>query len=147
MHRLRNAILVPQPKGVNPPFRRRRYGKPLHVAETHGRYWILTGPEGRRWTFWELRSTADPAGRSQLLRLPEPSWALAEVASLQGAISSCILDVTTHTVYETSDAYGERIQHHGQEQQRRLSLRLWRTYPTKPYASEQLPLLAGVSVR
>lgn len=158
MHQFCGPILVPQPAGVNSPaVRRRRYGKPLHVTGTRGRYWILTDPDGRRWLFCERKSAA--AGRSQLLRLPEPSWAIAEaalayVARERGVVGCRILDVTTGTVYEATreilEAHGERIQHAGQEPQRRLPLRLWTTYPArpaKPHASEQLPLLAGEPVR
>lgn len=144
----------PQSAGVNPAVRTRRYGKPLPIPGTRGRYWILTDPDGRRWLHCERRSAASSTGRSQLLRLPEPSWALADAALdaawTRGAIGCRILDVITGTVYEASreslDAHSERIQHHGQEPQSHLPLRLWTTYPARPHASEQLPLLAGVSV-
>ncbi len=156
--KLRVSILHPPLAIVNPALRTRKYGKPLALAGTRGKYWILTDLDGRCWLHCERRSAASPTGYSQLLRLPEPSWAIAEaalnVAREHGAVGCSILDVTMGTVYEATleilEAHGEEIHHTGQELQRRLPLRLWTTYPVRPartYTVEQLPLLSGLPNR
>jgi len=118
-----------------------------------GAYLLVTGVNGDTWLLVPRRSAPDENRRSQLLRVPEPAWALAEgalsMARNAGAVGVRVADKSTGLVYEAPLRdfwrFSQAVQYGSFEPQRRLPLRLWTVRPSERPAPSgtQLSLFAA----